>query len=371
LEGTASATRFNLKKAALKTQNQNMPNLEELPVFEGKRDGRIRRGYDLWDSRHGRDDSKLQARLIDGILKKNVGQPWVVALKELHAKVKGLRGERTMDIIGWRVEYDTWMENGQVMAMGWGGPEPIRAATFYIDPITRILCHRQPRKNIGPFQVPEEMEGEKPGERYIRTSAGWYRVRFTLEQLKTLKTGKVSKREKTWHAGARHRGEQKLIRGSDVIDQESRTVHVTHQTDHRRFPANWQWRHYAHEWKEVMDASIGCNQEAVMAKLSVLPAIPDTRKAQSNPPACPLEYLASSWILNVEGSRNVSVKWAPYRFNRQGLLDVNPEPDNFELQITVKPSVQPLGGKPLARLKAKIEKMRVEQVHERYSTIRI
>ena len=74
-----------------------MPNLEELPVFEGKRDGRIRRGHDLWDSRHGRDDSKLQSRLIDGILKKNVGQPWVVALKELHAKVKGLRGERTMD----------------------------------------------------------------------------------------------------------------------------------------------------------------------------------------------------------------------------------------------------------------------------------
>ena len=239
MEGTASATRFDLKKAALKTQNQNMPNLEELPVFEGKRDGRIRRGHDLWDSRHGRDDSKLQARLIDGILKKNVGQPWVVALKELHAKVKGLRGERTMDIIGWRVEYDTWMENGQVMAMGWGGPEPIRAATFYIDPITRILCHRQPRKNIGPFQVPEEMEGEEPGERYIRTGAGWYRVRFTLEQLKTLQTGKVSKREKTWHAGARHRREQKLIRGSDVINQESRTVHVTHQTDHCGFPANW------------------------------------------------------------------------------------------------------------------------------------
>jgi hypothetical protein len=45
------------------------------------------------------------------------------------------------------------------------------------------------------------------------------------------------------------------------------------------------------------------------------------------------------------------------------LLDVNPEPDSFGLQITVKPSVQPLGGKPLARLKAKIEKMRVE--HEK------
>ena len=92
------------------------------------------------------------------------------------------------------------------------------------------------------------------------------RQRFTLEQRKTLKTGKVSKREKTWHAGARHEREQKLIRGLDVINQESRTIHVTHQTDHRGFPANWQWRHYAHEWKQVMDASIGCNQEAVMAK---------------------------------------------------------------------------------------------------------
>jgi hypothetical protein len=134
-------------------------------------------------------------------------------------------------------------------------------------------------------------------------------------------------------------------------------------------PANWQWRHYAHEWKEVMDASIGCNQEAVMAKLSVLPAIPDSRKAQSRPPACPLEYLASFWILNVEGSRNVSVKWAPYRFNRQGLLDVNPETDNFGLQITVKPSVQPLGGKPLARLKAKIERMRVEHEKNRQTAM--
>jgi hypothetical protein len=118
-----------------------------------------------------------------------------------------------------------------------------------------------------------------------------------------------------------------------------------------------------------MDASIGCNQEAVMARLSVLPAIPDTRKAQSRPPACPLEFLASSWILNVEGSRNVSVKWAPYRFNLQGLLDVNPEPDNFEMQITVKPSVQPLGGKPLARLKAKIERMRVEHETNRQTAM--
>jgi len=76
-----------------------MPSLEELPVFEGKRDERIRQGHDLWDSRHGRDDSKLQSRLIDGILKKNVGQPWAVALKELHAKVKSVKGERTHDLI--------------------------------------------------------------------------------------------------------------------------------------------------------------------------------------------------------------------------------------------------------------------------------
>ena len=27
-----------------------MPNLEGLPIFESKRDGRIRRGHDLWDS---------------------------------------------------------------------------------------------------------------------------------------------------------------------------------------------------------------------------------------------------------------------------------------------------------------------------------
>ena len=118
--------------------------------------------------------------------------------------------------------------------------------------------------------------------------------------------------------GARHRGEQKPIRGSDAIDQESRTVHVTHQTDHRGFPANWQWRHYAHEWKEVMDASIGCNQEAVMAKLSVLPAIPDTRKAQSNPPAYPLEYLASPGT-SMWKARETSLSNGPLPFQSPGL----------------------------------------------------
>jgi len=70
------------------------------------------------------------------------------------------------------VEHDTWMEDGQVMCQGWGGPEAIRASTYYVDPTTRILCYRKPTKHIGPFQEPEEMQGEAPGERFIRTSAG-------------------------------------------------------------------------------------------------------------------------------------------------------------------------------------------------------
>jgi hypothetical protein len=52
-----------------------------------------------------RDDRKHQSRLIFGILKKNIGQTWAVALKELQTEVKGVRGEHTQQLISWADEY--------------------------------------------------------------------------------------------------------------------------------------------------------------------------------------------------------------------------------------------------------------------------
>ena len=338
-------------------------SIEDLPVFEGKRDGRIRRGHDLWDSPHGRDDSKLRRRHIMGLLQKHLGQPWSLVLKELQTKVRGTEGETTRSLIDYYVDYETWMENGKVMRQGLWGPAPVEAAygnreAYYVDPITRTLQlkKRDPRKPA--FRIPEEMPSKRPGEKYMRQGNFWYRVFFSESQLEMLKRGKnvTPKRKTTYWFDKKPQVSNK---GAELVSQESRVLQVTHKTDHRGFPASWRWGYYLHDWKQVMEANLGNSYDAVIEALNQLPVI---YKRGFMSEVYPVEELICFWARN---SRlvNPTVKWTPYVFNN-GVLETNPVPDEFTESMTLRPTVLQVGGKELDRIKAAVDRLRQEAEEE-------
>jgi hypothetical protein len=332
-------------------------NIEDLPVFESKSKSRIRRGHDLWDSSHGEAYNKHNDCLIYGILKKHLGKPWAGALKELDAKVKGLRGERTHELIKWVIKFDTWMEDGKIMCYGLWGPEILRPCRyhnqegFFVHPASQTVERIIAPHYAGPFIVPQSFPGVEPGEQFLRAGNVWYSVRFSKDQLKTIREGKVLKVDKCRDVS--------IENGSQLARAETRTLVVMHQTSHRGYPANWPWTEYVGIWKQTLDRNLGQSEDDVLIELCGMPAIYETRSLSQGRTPYDLNTLTARWVLNLTNPGKKPVpKWAPYRLNRARKLEVNPEKDRFEQRIDIRPVVQPLGGKALARVKAKIELMR-------------
>jgi len=325
-------------------------SLDELPVFESKRDGRIRRHHDLWDSPHGREVHKTRRRLINGILQKNTGKPWSFAWKELQTKVKGFYGETTRDLINWYVEYETWLENGVVMKQGMWGPEPVRVSqygdrmTYYVDPAdyTLKVMHADPQRPTP--KVPEELPCKNLNSKYVRNGSTWFEVTFTPEQMKIIKTGRVLDADRY-----RENYDKEANSGDAVRKACAKKVEVSHLTNHRGFPPRWNWRYCLHDWKALLDQHLGQTTEAVFKAAEQLPRI-YVHGLQKEP--IQLGQLINYWV----GTNPKQETWTPYLWDNNRLV-VNPHQDQFKETMVLKPTVRPIGGKELDRIKAQIKQL--------------
>jgi hypothetical protein len=305
----------------------------------------------MWDSPHGREVYKHRRRLINGILQKHLGKPWNAVWKELQAKVHGLQGETTKDLINWYVEYETWLENGVVMKQGMWGPEPVRASrygtrmAYYVDPTDYTLKALKAYSYKKDYTLPEELPCKAADAKYVRNGNTWFQVSFTPEQLKLIKTGKVLDASRK-----REDYDKRANSGDEVARCYSKKVEVAHFTNHRGFPPRWQWRYCLQDWKQMLEDNLGKTHDEVLHAATTLPRIHHYGLTKE---AIQIEQLLLIWV----GNGGKKDNWTPYIW-KNGCLAVNPQPDNFKETMKLRPTVRAVNSKELDQIRTQVEEIK-------------
>lgn len=331
-------------------------NLDDLPAFEGKRERLIRIKANMWESNRGSEDYKHQRRLILGILHKYVGQPWTKVWRELQQKVKPVGFNSVADLVSRYVSYDTWLEGKEVWCHGALGPEPVSSSyssrfhAYYVCPVKRIVMAAPKQPYQREFQIPEELPSKRPGEKYMRNGDTWFRVGFTQAQMDTMKRGESRLSNLKYR---RYKNEPNL--GAPLEARETRSLRLTHSTDHRGIPPQWRWRYYTAEWKQVLDRCIGGTIDDVLTGISTLPLI---YKSSFGKETYNIGELLRYWIEDPDYSVP-GVQWSPYVWHNNQLAR-NPRLDQHTETLVFTPTALQVGGKELVAIREQIEQLRHE-----------
>ena len=329
-------------------------NLEELPVFEGKKTRLTRKKFDLKGQR-GATNYKIRHRLILGILHKHLGEPWTKVWRELQQKVKPVGNETIAEIVSRSIDYETWLEGNEVWCQGALGPEPVRNYScryrcYYVCPTKRVVMAVPSDTSKAEFQIPEELPSKRPGEKYMRNGDTWFRVGFTPDQMNTMKLGESRLSNVKYR---RYKSEPNL--GAPLEAKETRSLRLTHTTDHRGFPPQWRWSYYGVEWKQALDRCIGGTLEDVLAEVAKLPNI---YKHGFNREVYDINELLRYWVNNHD-FLVPDIKWSPYSW-RNGLLEKNIELDKHTETLVFTPIALQVGGKELEAIRRQIKHLRDE-----------
>ena len=340
-----------------------MKTIEELPKFESRR-LRLEGRRDHW-SKSCCEDEKKRENQIRGILRNNVGKYWYIALKEIHAKVQAPKDRTLAWYIEWNVVQYTWYEGGVLLYIprygnhtptpllnsgGWG----YNRENYYVDP-KGILCSYTCKKTKPVFAPPTTLPGKDDSEKYILANDIWYCVSFTPEQMEFIRTHSEAKTDNIscyiWDSYKKKYHDNK-DGGRSIQLSEAKVITTTIETDHRGYPLkslNFPKR-YIRLWKDTLEGCLGKSVSLVYNSLYRLPSIYDYHDEVRN-----VIELGSMWIFDIPESNS---HWTPYMFNQKGELAINPKKDTIKTQITVKPIVRVVGGKELAAIHTRINKLR-------------